>query len=245
MNVTGWPFRVNIDSDLGADGETELHVGLADADEAFPMVNGVVQAFIALAQKGGLAGRMLDATASGLTLVCEAPAAPAAVLRWHFGNVWIDACAWNVLFNMLEATEEVIASVHLRTGTSNAIAQLVPDTYPGLASATPFQLEMGATGSHVTVEIEFADAPGAAGMAAVLAAIDSWALVGASGGYRRKGVSATQSFIPFVEDPRVYADGLVFDLESITADEHCLNGLVNLLARASREVARIESVSLY
>jgi hypothetical protein len=247
MNLTGWPFAVQLDGDLeqGAPATITVDCAAPLSEEAFHLQRYVIESFVGLAAVGGLGGDRVPPARSSASLVgARMGGAGSTRVVWDLSAIAIDARALIVLFDMLAFLLKNVTFVDVLGAGTTAAAPFSVDDLPPAWPRVPFAEEDDRTSRHVSLLVEFAAPLGPPELELAQETLQSWLDCGSIQGYRDWSELPDRSFLAPTEHPAFQHDAeeLSAQLEDSGVLEGCYAILVNALIKLndSVPVARLE-----
>jgi len=235
MNITGWPYAIDVDGDVEAGSPATITIDVAKplSEEVHDKMRYAVESFVALAEAGGLGGDRVPPTHSTAALSKSLPPPGSTHTAWDLTALAIDARGLGVLFNMLALLVDDIQGVSVQARGKGTYAAFRPDELPPAWTKVPFAIDDDRTDENVELNVEFKQPLSDAHGELVLETLETWLGCGSVQGYRDWDVSADESFLAPTDDPAFELDGgsVSAQLEDSGVAEGCYDILTNVLIK--------------
>lgn len=246
MNITGLPFPVSVQGDVGNGGPASLQLYLSPPldDECFDQLRCVVVWFAELAQRGAFGGAKIHPADVLATLRAEEPDARSLQPLWHFDQLRLDPTAIVSLANLVYATRHGVRRVVLTaTGTASG-ADLSADQFTARWPSLPFKVEEGPTSRSVELCVDFAGDLDPNLSPTISDSLRYWSMVSALGGFREQEPLRDRPNLVPDDDPAITLDQLTFGFRAYDLHDGAYDALLNLLVAFARRHQPIVSVSI-
>lgn len=236
MNITGWPYIILVDGDVGMGVPAWITVDfrVLPSTDTLGQVQYGIESFIALAQAGGLGGDRLDPRQSTATLSPNAPTLQGTRCVWELAALAIDPRSLIVFFNMLTFLGADIQAVAVQVPGSGSGVSFSTEDWAPMWPSVPFYIDDDRSGPNVEVQIEFVRDVSTELQEMVDDAIEAWQSCGMIQGYRDWSAPEDSSFLMPMTDPTFnFIDGnsLVGQFQDIGLVEECYDIFINLLIK--------------
>jgi hypothetical protein len=246
MILTGLPFPVRIDGDVGGGHPATLRVALVGPlqDTSFDQLRCVVPWFTRLAQLGAYGGSTIAPASGCAELTYDEPDARSLQPAWYFNELRVDAAAVTSLANLLYAAGHPIRSMVLAAGGASSPAQLTTESYPERQASIPFVVDGAPSSRAVDLTIDFVNDLDPVLEPRLCDAVRLWSLVCALGGFREPGPLGERPDLIPDDEPEVTLDQLTFAFRDHGMHEAAYDALLHLIARFSEQHQRVARVTI-
>jgi hypothetical protein len=246
MNITGLPFPVNVQGDVGNGGPASLQVHLSPPldDEGFDQLRCVVVWFAELARRGAFGGATIHPADVLAVLRDDEPDAHGLQPLWHFDQLRVDPAAVTSLANLIYATRLTVRRVALTASGRTATTDLPADHYAARWPSLPFKVEEGATSRSVELCVDFAGDLDPNLSPTISDSLRYWSMVCALGGFRGLGSLQERPDLIPDDDPSITLDQLTFGFRDHGLHDSAYDALLSMLVAFARRHQPIVSVSI-
>lgn len=236
MNISGWPYTIVVDGDVGLSAQAWITIDFKAQPSADSLgrIRYGIELFIALAEAGGLGGDRLHPLQCTAILSPKAPATRGERYAWELTTIAIDPRSLIVLFNMLTFLGTDIQAVNVKVPGSVSGASFSRDDLPKTWLSVPFYIDDDRSGPNVEVQIEFAQDVPLSLHSTVNDAIETWLSCGTVQGYRDWAAPDDSSFLMPISDPAFnYGGGnnLIGHFQDRGLAEECYDIFINVLIK--------------